>query len=465
MARIGWVKKDGPGYCEQWAESAARVSGVRPGSAYVPAEAAMIVGCLRVRALLRSLAWRPLGRVLIGCSAVVVCATLGLSGAQAAAAGAWGIQVAPKPSGAKRATLASVSCRSKTVCMAVGDVYSSAFSERWDGHQWSVQRAASKKHWSMSLSAVSCFSRTGCVAVGSATSRSDCGSELAEVWNGSQWSIQPTPDNSDCSVFGPQQSARLNDVSCVSARLCFAVGAAYGFASGAGALDNAFVERWNGRRWSMAALWNFALGPNIELTGISCVSASACTAVGAAAESGGGVIVRWDGKRWAIEKTGVGGDFGYLAGFSCAALNACAAVGATQDANGNDVPLVMQWTGTTWSGRRLGNAPAPYSDADLSGVSCPARASCMAVGSWSVYNANSAKGINSSLMMMRWSGSRWSNVAAPKRPSWKDSVLAGVSCSSAAACVAVGSYTNRTGHDLPLVESTIRPTPSRPGRG
>ena len=65
---------------------------------------------------------------------------------------------------------------------------------------------------------------------------------LAERWNGSSWSVQPTANPGG---INPE----LVDVSCTSARACTAVGSAGngGDVSGIGAL----AERWNGTSWSI----------------------------------------------------------------------------------------------------------------------------------------------------------------------------------------------------------------------
>jgi hypothetical protein len=97
-------------------------------------------------------------------------------------------------------TLDAVSCASAAACTAVGtEVY------RWDGHQWSLQRAplAGDK-----LFAVSCTSRNVCTAVGSRIYTSNAGG----------WSSVPIPSPSG------GRAVRFSSVSCLSPGSCVAVG-------------------------------------------------------------------------------------------------------------------------------------------------------------------------------------------------------------------------------------------------
>ena len=122
----------------------------------------------------------------------------------------------------------------------------------------------------------------------------------------------------------------------MSASACTAVG---DHKNGAGAFVT-FAERWNGRRWAIQATPNPPGGLTSSLFGVSCASASACTAVGDY-KNGAGTFVtfaeRWDGRRWAIQTTPnpPGAHHSSLFGVSCASASACTAVGDyTSDAGG-----------------------------------------------------------------------------------------------------------------------------------
>src|SRR5215475_10888739 len=164
----------------------------------------------------------------------------------------------------------------------------------------SVPAGASVRGWSVTpspnpviptgqLNWVSCPAANSCMAVGTYTKASGAGVTLAERWDGTAWRIQPVP-----SPPGAAWS-NLFGVSCVSPSACEAVGIT---ASRSGA-QTALAERWNGSSWQLQPTPNLSQGGG--LNGVSCSSASACTAVGA---SGAGPLAeRWDGARWSIQAT------------------------------------------------------------------------------------------------------------------------------------------------------------------
>jgi hypothetical protein len=68
------------------------------------------------------------------------------------------------------------------------------------------------------LSSVSCPTSSACTAVGSYVNSSGSEVTLAEIWNGTSWSVQSTPNPSQATATA------LSSVSCISATLCTAVG-------------------------------------------------------------------------------------------------------------------------------------------------------------------------------------------------------------------------------------------------
>jgi hypothetical protein len=116
-----------------------------------------------------------------------------------------------------------------------------------------------------------------------------------------------------------------------------------------------------------------------------------------------------------------------LDGVSCVSATACTAVGYHGDRRSTRA-LVESWNGATWS---LVTSPNPGSDDDnLYGVSCPSAAACTAVGKY----AN--PGVEQTLIES-WNGTKWSVTHSPS-PGTRD-MLNSVSCASAATCTAAGS--------------------------
>src|SRR5205085_5258785 len=122
-----------------------------------------------------------------------------------------------------------------------------------------------------------------CTAVGSYVGASPAELTLAEVWNGSSWSVQTTPN-----PVGGYNTA-LEGVSCTPPCDCIAVG---------NSTSGAFSERWDGTSWSLQSIPN---PPGASLAGVSCTSPSACTAVGRS--SSGTPAEAWDGSSWPLLQT------------------------------------------------------------------------------------------------------------------------------------------------------------------
>ncbi len=94
---------------------------------------------------------------------------------------------------------------------------------------------------------MSCASATSCTAVGEHWSWSGDHSTLVEAWNGTAWFIQPTPEIPDAS------ESYFTSVSCVSATDCVAVGY---YKSTTKKKYFTLAEVWDGTAWSEQATPN-----------------------------------------------------------------------------------------------------------------------------------------------------------------------------------------------------------------
>jgi hypothetical protein len=216
-----------------------------------------------------------------------------------------------------------------------------------------------------------------CVAVGTTGPTFAPGSALVQRWNGSSWVMAPIPPPPGA------RSAELRDVSCHSRRSCLAMGTA-------GTLANtsaAFAEHWDGSRWTVLAPATPPGALGTQLHGVSCPQRRTCVAVGTAYFPGPGrfalarpLIERWTGSGWAVEPTSdLGSSNVSLDDVSCSAGDACTAVGYYDKTGTGQVPLVERWDGAAW---RIQDTPAIPDQVhnQFSGVSCPRRRFCEAVG-------------------------------------------------------------------------------------
>ncbi|HEX9064584.1 MAG TPA: hypothetical protein VF843_05725 [Streptosporangiaceae bacterium] len=245
------------------------------------------------------------------------------------------------------------------------------------------------------LTAVSCVNSTFCVAVGA---DSGTGRSLAERWNGRRWRIM------DAGAV----TSRLSSVSCPSTTFCMAVG-------------NASAQLWDGTRW-----WAVKTpqGAGSRVQAVSCAARRFCLAVGSDAAQ------VWNGVSWrvvSLPRPGIG-----LQAVSCPAVSYCLAVGSEQNHAGTrSLSRALHWTGRNW---RATHPPSPGRFANLSGISCRTRATCVAIG-WRGHCHQLPQPLGQHCFFsLRWDGRTWTPLPSPARTP----LVANVACGSATACLAVG---------------------------
>ncbi len=122
---------------------------------------------------------------------------------------------------------------------------------------------------------------------------------------------------------------------------------------------------------------------------------------------------------------------------SCAAKHRCVAVGYFErKVDSTDLPLAESWNGSRWSPMSLPPVSGSFA---LTGVACPTRSFCMAVGSDEDLNDvyGDDQGPSALSLAESWNGATWRVVPLAKAP--HNVLLDGVSCASASYCIAVGN--------------------------
>ncbi len=349
------------------------------------------------------------------------------------------------PKEAKSSSLSGVSCTSSEACTAAGHYVNSSsvevtLAERWNGKTWAIQETANPKEAkSSSLSGVVCTAAESCIAAGRYVNSSSAEAALAEGWNGTAWSIKETPTPKEAS-------GSLPGVSCATGEKCTGVGHYL-----SGNTEVTLAEGWNGKEWSLQETATPKEAKSSSLAGVSCTTSEACTAVGRYVKSSSVEVTlaeRWNGKTWAIQETATPKEAksSSLAGVSCASATACTAVGHYVNSSSVEVTLAESWNGTTWAVQETAT-PKEAKSSSLTGVSCTTSEACTAVGRY----VNSAG--TEVTLAERWNGKTWAvqETVTPKEA--KSSSLAGVSCASATACTAVGHYVNSSSVEVTLAES------------
>jgi hypothetical protein len=282
-----------------------------------------------------------------------------------------------------------------------------------------------------SLSAVSCTTATACTATGAYDDATVGGNPppdiaLAERWNGTSWTIQPT------SSPGAGYDAVLSGVDCLSSMECIAVGYDY---YNQGPQDAVLAEYWDGTSWTIQPTPVPSGGYVSTLSSVSCATGTSCMAVGTLGLANP-LAEQWDGSGWTIQPTPGGGP---LLGVSCPTATACIAVG------GLGTPVADSWNGTAWTEQSV-PLPAGNNGGQLSSVSCTSATDCIAVGYWTV---NTGPDLT---LAEHWNGTTWAIQSTPNPPDPVDSYLSGVSCTTPTSCTAVGHYQNQANMNVTLIE-------------
>jgi hypothetical protein len=306
-----------------------------------------------------------------------------------------------------------------------------AFVERWNGRRWTLQHLPSLPgRRIVELLGVSCPAVDDCIAVGVAVSPPDAPTPVAFRWDGKRWSKLTIP--SDPTFF------YLTSVKCTSIDFCVAVGDGYH-----GSADSVTPpsEIWNGHKWTQTLMQGVQNGLP-ELNGVSCSSATACTAVGSdydfevnSTTSNPTLIERWNGVRWRIQASPV--KQVQLAAVSCTGRLDCTAVGALSRGlkDVQSVEVAEAWHGSAWHAL----VGVSRQHAALYGVSCLA-ASCVAVGAQDIPPSGGV--VTGRTLVQAGGRTPWTMQPTPS-VAHEDRWLYAVKCTTAQVCIAVGSRSDK----------------------
>jgi hypothetical protein len=252
--------------------------------------------------------------------------------------------------------------------------------QHWNGTSWSqVPSANSSALTDNQLFSVQAVSATDAWAVGTYANDEGIFETLIERWNGTNWSIVPSPN------VGTGDNV-LFDLAVVSANDIWAVGSNINAAfSGSRALS----LHWNGTSWTVVP--NPAVGSNSSnFNAVDAVSANDVWAVGFFSSIRGGVralIEHWDGTAWNVVPAGhLDSNYNELYAIDAASANDIWAVGAYQSSSGYyGEALTEHWNGTAWTVVSTPNVPGSFQDA-LFGVVAVAANDAWAVGAYPAYS-------------------------------------------------------------------------------
>lgn len=308
--------------------------------------------------------------------------------------------------GVKRAVLLfGVWCGRQRCITAGGYYYGSAAShtliELWTGSAWRLEPSPDGPA-SSSLSAISCAAGASCLAVGSPVIAGSNG----------QWRVV-------------RPASALDAVSCPAAGSCLAVGAGTG-----GPLYAALT----GRAWRTGPMHAPPRrAQSVTVAGVSCTSAASCVAAGDYSYGASALpsssyrdrtlAERWNGRTWRLLPSANVSRTDRLTAVSCVAPGNCTAVGSSAQ----QYPLAEHWNGTAWRVEPMAR-PGGAGYTQLTAVSCASAGFCVTVGTY--------QGLPIAEL---WNGRAWRLRWLPQPPADHHSAqLNGVACASPQACMAVG---------------------------
>lgn len=204
-----------------------------------------------------------------------------------------------------------------------------------------------------------------------------------------------------------------------------------------------------------------------SLTGVSCRSRGACSAVGSAMDVTGTrertlVETRRNGTWVTVPSPDTTSALNSLSGVSCASATSCVAVGQ-YGSPGSQGTLVETLSNGTWRRTPSPEAAQPYVVNFLNAVSCSAPAHCVAAGFAATPDA-----MESRTLIETFAGSTWRVTPSPDTGAAINQLF-GLWCTSSTSCVAVGD-SGTIGSQRALVETLsggawkISPSPgTKPG--
>ena len=239
-------------------------------------------------------------------------------------------------------------------------------------------------------------------------------------WDGSQWSIVPSPNAGDEDNY-------LRAITIVSPADVWAVG---DYEVETPAESHALALHWNGTEWSAAPTPD--VGYNVHLNGVAAASADDLWAVGdyqtTLLATSSALTLRWQGSSWQQVPNPMRDERASLSAVVALSPGNAWAVGKTY--TNRLVPLIMHWDGSSWKAAKTPNLVG--NTASLRGITAVSANDIWTVGYY--YNND----IFYQTVVEHWNGSAWSIVPSRNPSDHLDYKLYGITAVSANDLWAVG---------------------------
>jgi len=238
--------------------------------------------------------------------------------------------------------------------------------EHWDGVSWQIVPSPNVQLASNTLYAISAISPNDIWAVGytDTTGGPHHFLPLALHWDGTAWTIVPTPTTAGGLLLAVKAFA-TDDVWAVGERQA---------QSSHTITSTTYILHWNGTTWRVVQSPNNAVAVN-ALLGVSGAASNDVWAVGLTGDSfsdNGALALHWDGLEWTIVPPAATSGADPLYAVVAISSRNVMAVGSIDGA-----PLAERWNGNTWS---VVPTPTAESPAGLVAISAGGKGSLWASG-------------------------------------------------------------------------------------
>jgi hypothetical protein len=349
-------------------------------------------------------------------AAISVGATTLAGPAGAATGSIWTVQSTPNPHAAQltNSVFESVSASGPDEAWAVGSFSNQSARERplaehWNGSMWTVTDVPRPVDQQAVLSGVDDLAPDNAWAVGDSFGGGSGGNQngrtLIEHWDGTDWSVVPSPDP---AVGVPGDSDVLTSISGTGPDDLWVAGSDNNESTMTLSL---LFEHWNGTTWTAmtSPTPEFAIQ---TATAITAISPDDVWAVGSQFTDGTRTLAaHWNGTIWSIVPTpnlsSAGTPQNQLTGVSASGPDDVWASGFANnvDKHNLDVPYIVHWNGTMW---QLTKVPTTGSDGSrINGI--------VALSATDVWSVGQTQESNGALLTIteEFNGSAWRISASP----------------------------------------------------
>ena len=374
--------------------------------------------------------------------------------------GTWSLVASPAPpsgSGALYAA-AALSASDAWAAGSTGDA-TETFTIHWDGATWSIAPSPNPSTFRTQdfITGLAAIAHDDVWAVGSYNSSGGDGTGLPAVqtlamhWDGSAWSVAPSP-----AIVG---GSNFSAVSAIASDDVWAVGLQNFSPTPA---MKPLTAHWDGSGWSVVDA-PFVGNRINQLLGVSARTPGDVWAVGtwrSTLTTFHILIEHWDGSAWSVAAAPDPGDNDELLAVVAISASEAWAVGDRHDP-GTDTqqPLIMRWNGSAWSTYPLPAFPGDF--ARLNAIQAASATDVWAAGAFATVSGGPTEAL-----LMHWDGTSWSRVTAGPTGGSSE-YFGGLAVAPGCDAWAVGSFVDG-GAMIPLVErlGSSLPLPlGVPGRG